>query len=93
MKAQPKSATLIRRSIALPKELVEEAKSVAPSGIRDNFNRLVIIALENYTARRKKQAFEEAMNQMGSDPEILDECSIINKKFLNTERDGLNGHD
>ena len=92
MKSQQKSA-LVRRSIALPRELVDEAKSVAPSEIGDNFNRLVIIALENYTARRKKRTFEETMNQMGSDPEILAECRIINKKFLKTEKDGLNVDD
>lgn len=92
MKSQRKSV-LVRRSIALPRELVDEAKSVAPSEIRDNFNRLVIIALENYTARRKKRTFEETMNQMGSDPEILAECRSINKKFLKTEKDGLNVDD
>ena len=92
MKSQPKSA-LVRRSIALPRELVNEAKSVAPSEIGDNFNRLVIIALENFTARRKKRTFEETMNQMGSDPEILGECRTINKKFLKTEKDGLNVDD
>ncbi len=92
MKSQPRSA-LVRRSIALPRELVDEAKSVAPSEIGDNFNRLVIIALENFTARRKKRTFEETMNQMGSDPEILAECHIINKKFLKTEKDGLNVDD
>ena len=92
MKSQPRSA-LVRRSIALPRELVDGAKSVAPSEIGDNFNRLVIVALENFTARRKKRAFEETMNQMGSDPEILAECRIIKKKFLKTEKDGLNSDD
>jgi hypothetical protein len=92
MKSQSRSS-LVRRSIALPRELVDEAKSVAPSEIGDNFNRLVIIALENFTAQRKKRTFEETMNQMGSDPEILAECRIINKKFLKTEKDGLNGDD
>ncbi|MBI4767939.1 MAG: hypothetical protein HY787_25660 [Deltaproteobacteria bacterium] len=92
MKSQIKSA-LVRRSIALPKKLVDEAKSVAPSEIGENFNRLVIIALENFTARRKKRAFEEIMNQMGSDPEILNECRIIKKEFLKTEKDGLNVDD
>lgn len=89
MKSQTKSA-LVRRSIALPKELVEEAKSVSPSELKENFNRLVIVALENFTARRKKKAFEETMNQMGSDPEILNECRIIKKEFHKTEKDGLN---
>ena len=92
MKSQPRSV-LIRRSIALPRELEDEAKSVAPSEIGDNFNRLVIIALENYTARRKKRTFEETMNQMGSDPEILAECRIIKNKFRKTEMDGLNVDD
>ena len=92
MKSHPKSA-LVRRNITLPRELVDEAKSVAPSEIGDNFNRLVIIALESYTARPKKWTFEETMNQMGSDPEILAECRIINEPFLKTEKDRVNGDD
>ena len=66
---------------------------MASSEIGDNFNRLVIVALENFTAQNKKRTFKETMNQMGSDPEILAECRIINTKFFKTEMDGLNVDD
>jgi hypothetical protein len=88
MKAQL-TANIVRRSIALPRKLVEEAKSAAPPELKENFNRLVIVALEDFAAHRRKQTFEEAMNQMGDDPEIKAQCQTIVREFAETERDGL----
>lgn len=88
MKAQQKSP-IVRRSIALPKELVEEAKKLAPQEIKNNFNRLVIVALEDYSARRRKLAFEEAMERMGNDPEIRTQSKTISREFIEAEEDGL----
>ncbi len=44
----------IRRSIALPNELVEELRTIAPPELRDNFNRLVTFILIDFTKRQKK---------------------------------------
>ena len=60
----PKLAKRIRRSVALPREIVEEALALAPSELRNNLNRLVITALQEYVARQKALGFEEAMAQM-----------------------------
>jgi hypothetical protein len=88
MKSHSKT-NIVRRSIALPIELVEEIRSVAPKELGGNFNRLVITALKDFSARRKKSSFEEAINQMGSDPEVLTECRTVSRKFHKTEKDGL----
>ena len=85
--------TIVRRSVALPRKLVDQAKSVAPEGVRENFNRLVILALEDFAARRKKKAFEEAMDRMGADPEILVASQAVNGDFQKAERDGLDADD
>jgi hypothetical protein len=47
------------------------------------------LALEDFAARRKKTAFEEAMDRMGADPEILVASQAVNGDFQKAERDGL----
>ncbi len=73
----------------MPRKLVEEAKSAAPPELKENFNRLVMVALEDFAAHRRKQTFEEAMKQMGDDPEIRAQCQTIIQEFAETEKDGL----
>jgi hypothetical protein len=79
----------IRRSIALPNELVEELRSVAPPGLRDNFNRLVTFILIDFTKRQKKYLFETAMAEMANDPAIREVCSVLSEEFTGAENDGL----
>ena len=49
---------IVRRSIALPNELVEELRTIAPPELRNNFNRLVTYILIDFTKRQKKYQFE-----------------------------------
>ena len=84
----PKSRTL-RRSIALPEQLVREAVCNAPSDIGDNFSRLVTVALQEHIVRRKSNGFEEAMARMAADPAIQAECRLIEHEFAAAEMDGL----
>ena len=79
----------IRRSIALPNKLVEELRAVAPSDLRDNFNRLVTFVLIDFTRRQKKYQFEIAMAEMANDPAIREVCSVLAKEFMEAENDGL----
>ena len=79
----------IRRSIALPNELVEELRSIAPPGLRDNFNRLVTFILIDFTKRQKKYLFETAMAEMANDPAIQEVCSVLSEEFTEAENDGL----
>ncbi len=79
----------VRRSVALPRQLVKEVSSVAPPELRQNLNRLVTVALQEFAAGRKQRGFEEAMAQMAADPAIQAECALISKEFAAAETDGL----
>ena len=89
MKKHTRVQKTVRRSIALPRRLVEEVTQLAPSEAAHNWNRLVVIALEEYAARQRKARFEAAMKAMAVDPAIQVETKSINKLFVKTERDGL----
>ena len=82
-------AARVRRSVALPQKLVEEATRVAPRELRDNLNRLIMTSLEEFVARRKAAAFEEAMVRMAEDPAIRRESAEIAAEFAPAELDGL----
>jgi metal-responsive CopG/Arc/MetJ family transcriptional regulator len=88
MKPRGQSQT-VRRSVALPKGLVDEVTAMAPREIRQNLNRLVTMALKEYVARQKARRFEEAMARMASDPAIRSEGAAISKEFAVCESDGL----
>ena len=87
--AQKKIPKTVRRSVALPRHLIEEANAVAPAELGQNLNRLVTVALQEFAARRKALAFEAAMAQMAADPPFRTECASIEKDFRVTEADGL----
>ena len=85
----PARTRTVRRSVALPRPLVEEAAKLAPKHLRENLNRLVIVSLEEYVKRRRMEAFQEAVAQMAADPAIRSECAAIACDFAATESDGL----
>jgi hypothetical protein len=89
VKRPKKLPTVVRRSVALPRALVDDVTSVAPPPLRENFNRLVSAALREFAARQRASAFEKAMQEMGADPEIQAECRAIARDFAHTELDGL----
>ena len=82
----------VRRSVALPSDLMDEVLSVAPPELKGNLNRLVLVSLRDFVARLRAEAFEQAMAEMGTDPAIRSESAAITEEFAATERDGL-GHD
>ncbi|MBI2821935.1 MAG: hypothetical protein HYX74_06900 [Acidobacteria bacterium] len=79
----------VRRSVALPHSLVDEVSALASPELRNNFNRLVRLALQEFVDRRKKRAFAEQMAQMAADPAIQAECARISHEFAAAEADGL----
>ncbi len=89
MQRAKKSAPIVRRSVALPRNLVDEVTSVAPAPLRKNFNRLVTIALRDFATAQRARAFERAVEEMAADPEIQAECRAIARDFSHTELDGL----
>jgi hypothetical protein len=86
-------STVVRRSVALPRWLVAEVQELAPAELRNNLNRLVIVALKDFAERRRVRAFEEAMDRMGADPAIRSECRRIAREFAEAEADGLAADD
>jgi hypothetical protein len=88
MKRRP-PATTLRRSVALPSALIGELNSVAPPELRTNLNRLVILSLQEYVARRRRQEFDSAIGAMAEDPQVRAECAAIARDFAATEADGL----
>ena len=92
MKAKRAKKTVpktVRRSVALPRQLIEAASAVAPPELGQNLNRLVTVALQEFVARRKAREFEEAVAQMAADPAIRSECAAIERDFGIAEADGL----
>jgi hypothetical protein len=88
MKTQQLSP-IVRRSVALPRSLVEEVAAAAPPDLRGNMNRLVTVALREFVARRKARAFRRAMAEMAVDPAIQLENTAIAREFAIAESDGL----
>ena len=79
----------VRRSVALPRELVNEAVRPAPRELRENLNRLVIVSLEEFVARRKASVLDKAMAEVATDPAIRAECARIDAEFMSAALDGL----
>ena len=79
----------VRRSVALSRQLVEQVSALAPPELRQNLNRLVTVALQEFAAHQKARVFEDAIAKMGRDPAIRAECATISRDFTITEADGL----
>ena len=84
-----KRSSVVRRRVALPQQLVREALAWASPESADNLNRVVAESLAEFIARRKAQAFEEAMATMAADPAIRRECAAIVAEFACADLDGL----
>ena len=86
----PKQKTnVVRRSVAVPRQLVEDVLSVAPPELKGNLNRLVVISLHDFVARRRAEAFRRSMAEMAADPAIRSQCTSMAAEFVPTELDGL----
>ena len=83
------ASNTVRRSFALPRHVVTEATAVAPAALQGNLNRLVTIALQEYTETRKRRTFEAAMAAMAADPAIRRASAELMSAFRTTEADGL----
>ena len=83
------SANTVRRSVALPRTLVDEVNSLAPRELRENFNRLVITALGEFARERRAAKFREEMARMARDPQVIADSAAIYAAFAVTDGDGL----
>lgn len=89
MKSKRHSNGVLRRSVALPRILVEEALRRAPAGEGANVNRIVRVALEEFIQKRRDEQFQAEMEQMARDPMIRRESRKIEREFRAAEGDGL----
>jgi hypothetical protein len=84
-----RSSSVVRRSFALPKQVLEEAAELAPPELRGNWNRLVRTALEQFIIQRKRQRFALGMAEMAKDPQALAVDRKISEDFSVADVDGL----
>jgi hypothetical protein len=78
----------VRRSVALPASLVDDALAAAPEHC-GNFNRVVASALRGLVEARQARTFAESMERMARDPAIRAECAAIARDLASAELDGL----
>ncbi len=83
------TAKTVRRSVAIPRDLVEEVSALAPTELRDNFNRLVITALGDFARAQRARRFRQEVAEMARDPQICSDCASISKAFAAADADGL----
>jgi len=86
--ASSRGQHIVRRSVALPVSLVDQALAAAPE-VEGNFHRLVASALRRLIAARQSEEFAKAMASMADDPEIQAECDAIASDFAASASDGL----
>jgi hypothetical protein len=79
----------VRRSVALPKSLIDEVAKAAPPEWKSNLNRIVITALKDFVRAKQRQEFEDAMARMAADPAVQAENAAIAREFSVADADGL----
>jgi hypothetical protein len=84
-------SNIVRRSFALPRDLVDQVLALVSEDQRSNLNRLVTVSLQEFVARRRQEALEKSMAAMAADPDIQRESTRIMDEFAAAEADGLAG--
>lgn len=87
------SRSRFRQSVALPSELVDEVRRLAAPELRENLNGIVVVALQEFAARRRREEFAAEMAKMASDESVLRESHQITEDFRRAEADGFADHD
>ena len=79
----------VRRSVALPGELVAAVRAAVGPELGSNLNRVVRMALEEFVARRRQMDFERQLEAMAADPDIRRENARVSLEFRRADGDGL----
>ena len=69
--------------------MVEAAQELSEPALRDNLNRLVTVALDEYVARRRRERFHAEMAAMAADLDIQREVARVQGDFAGCALDGL----
>ena len=83
------SSSTVRKSVALPKGLMEEVNAVAPKELRENFNRLVITALDEFARTRRARRFRAEVARMAQDPQVVADSAATYRALAGADGDGL----
>ena len=83
------TSTTVRRSVAIPASLAEEALELAREDDVTTFNGLIRTLLERFVQERRAAAFAASMAEMARDPAIRRETGAITAEFTEAEGDGL----
>lgn len=75
--------------LAIPRELLEAASTLAPRDLRGRWARIVRTAVQQFLIRRKREHFAESMAEMARDPQAMAVNRQISMWGLATEVDGL----
>ena len=87
--SSPTFSPAIRRSVALPAELVKEAHAWRRNPFATTSTGWFKTPWKNTSATEKALAFEESMALMARDPGIHYECGALEQGLEPTEGDGL----
>jgi hypothetical protein len=80
---------VIRRSFALPGQLVKQAQAYLPAEQRSNLNGLVKQALEDFVRQHRYEAFRLSVQQMAQDPKAVAEHRRMLEDTAGMDEDGL----
>lgn len=83
------SSNTVRKSVALPRGLLEEVNAVAPKELRENFNRLVITALGEFAKERRARRFCDEVARMAQDPQVVADSAATYRALSGADADGL----
>ena len=86
-----KRPPVVRRTVAVPRALVDEAQSYSNDPTKTSFNDLIVLALQEYVENRRALAFAQALTEMATDPQILEQSRRIDAELQPVEADGLAG--
>jgi metal-responsive CopG/Arc/MetJ family transcriptional regulator len=88
-RSKPAATRVVRRSVALPRRLVEQVSEAAPEYLRGNVNAIVRTALEEYVRNREREAFEREMEAMAADPQVRAVNEEIFRSFASLDGEAL----
>lgn len=83
MSPKPAKSRIVRRTVSLPKNLYEEARSVvaSPSSPANSINSLFVSAIRAYVRLIRRREIDAKFAEMSSDPEYRKEAEQLSEEF------------
>ena len=88
--SRPASKTpVIRRSFALPGQLVKQAQACVEPEQRNNLNGLLKMALESFVKQHRYEDFKRSMQALARDPKSVAASRKLMQDFMAADGDGV----